>query len=241
MDFRPFGPAQDGAQCLGSSRLELAPSDVRWYWFVPRGRPTLILFLPSFSEFYRIIRKMFRRSVLLVDNRAYFFSHPSSSLVDSLICMHRFSQSSEGTTFTAAFGYGVSFSYAIIVSGRSGPFATSIFLGRVTAFFEKLVTRTWNCTYSRTSYIPRAGSTLCFCLSICRCLMVTNPFGEIIIMTGDSVSAETVTCFAIWIVACSCSSRLDSLSDRMLDISDRSLLCPKLESVQNVWAWSFRP
>lgn len=71
-----FGPARSWAQCRGAS-FPGVNSIRRWrYSFVPSSRPTLLIILPSFSEVYRDVCRIYRRPVFLV-------ATPASSLIIS--------------------------------------------------------------------------------------------------------------------------------------------------------------
>lgn len=82
------------------------------------------------------------------------------------ICVHQASDLLEQSAFTSVLKEWTSSSYAIIVSGSMVPTTTSIFLESARSPFEKCGTSNWNDTFSCTSYISGAGSTLNVDLSV---------------------------------------------------------------------------
>lgn len=73
----------------------------------------------------------------------------------------------------------------MIVACGSVQAAFSKFLGSVTGFLEKLVTSISNGTFSRTSFIPWAGTSLFVALSVFLLSMVMIPLQEAVTITGD--------------------------------------------------------
>lgn len=103
-----------------------------------------------------------------------------------------------------------------------------IFSWSDTGLFGRMVSSIQNGTFSRTSYVPCAGSALFVRFSFCIRSLVIIPLQDITTITGDFVSAGINPFLATKIFAISYAPRLHAIFHSMLDVLNRSLSLPKI-------------
>lgn len=111
------------------------------------------------------------------------------------------------------------------------PTSSSIFFRSVTHFLGISVASIQNGTFSLIPYILREGITLFVRFSVSMDSNNICPLWNAFTISGDSDTAEIVTCYPSEVVAFYCVSWLDALWDSMLDIWERSLPVPNVGTV----------
>lgn len=87
--------------------------------------------------------------------------------------------------------------HTLIFLGRSVLTVRSIFFGKLTGFFNKLVTNIRIGTCVCTSSKPRACSTVLVRLAVWFRSLIMRPLSDVTTITDDSVSSGLVICFRL--------------------------------------------
>lgn len=117
--------------------------------------------------------------------------------------------------------------YSIIVPDGFLPKAIIIFFGRTTGYLEKFVTSIRNETFSRPLFIPLQEHFSCRLDRVIFYPWSCNHSKKLYSPRRFRFWGY-FRCFAIYIIAWSCASRLGSVCGRMRDILDMYLFLPKI-------------